>query len=761
MKTKCFITFIVLASMLGWVAVTVSAANGAGDGKSHGSGGSGGVALQNPTVMSVHHSRLRASANSAIQRVVDLRPLKGIAYKPSPNDYKGDGNGIYSDSDFTNDDFQQLWGPDNSGRNDIGNLASAGVNFLHFYDWNQPGVPMNRNHANFLNYCQSKSISVAVPISNWYVFQVQTNSSIYQQYGTAWFDNFVREVYPNGKRHPAVIMWSLGNEFNQANSPQTAQGIVQTAQAIIAAELKAGIPESERIAFTSPVSYMANGSTTTVEGAGAVLILKDAFNSAGLSTVFTNRFIASVNTFNPGSDLGPWAQTRFPAAVPNVNFCLFEMGKEINPDDPQSLVKNETQQGEWYTDQLAATLPIAEGTGPFLGQAVFSTVNELYRTGTEATYGVWKINVNGGWGTGTTTSGNGSQSYPIDSWTAKPSFTSMQQAYTVGATANPNTVLQVTNSASTEVDVWIKVQIPDTTKPPCDTCVYNVNEMKVTGPDNTIIGIIPLLPDNEAGYFVLPSNQTVTIARKDNVPFLNGVLLSFEIVHQCPCGKSAGFPGNCQGRAQYVDGLDQPNGVTGAEVTLNPPDPLAQEAADISCVNGANASILINYYPIVGSNNWNNGDGGETNVTQIQNSWVDIANQRDNNTTLSGVFPYNCDDCVKIKGPIPCGNYGIFLPPPTERHCLVQRDSNSNGEFGGTVKITYLGPLSPTTPPPPPSTRVVTWTNDFDTDSTDLSQMLLAFGVYPPASEPGPEDLNKDGVLDNTDLGLVFLHFGY
>jgi len=51
--------------------------------------------------------------------------------------------------------------------------------------------------------------------------------------------------------------------------------------------------------------------------------------------------------------------------------------------------------------------------------------------------------------------------------------------------------------------------------------------------------------------------------------------------------------------------------------------------------------------------------------------------------------------------------------------------------------------------------------NDIDTDSTDLSLMLLAMSVYPPASEPGPEDLNKDGVLDNTDLGLVFLHFGY
>ena len=53
MKAKWFITFIVLASMLGWVSVTVSAASGAGDGKSRGSGGSGGVPLQIPTGMSI------------------------------------------------------------------------------------------------------------------------------------------------------------------------------------------------------------------------------------------------------------------------------------------------------------------------------------------------------------------------------------------------------------------------------------------------------------------------------------------------------------------------------------------------------------------------------------------------------------------------------------------------------------------------------------------------------------------------------------
>jgi len=758
MKAKCFITFIVLTSMLGWVAVTVSAANGAGDGKSRGSGGSGGVALQSPTEMSIHHAQLGDPAKSAIQRVVDLRPLKGIAYKPSPNDYDGTGTGFYFDSDFANDDFKQLWGPDNGGRDDIGNLHSAGVNFLHIYDWNQPGS--GRNHTNFLNYCHSKNIAVAVPISAWYVVQVQSGQS--QQ---AWFDNFVGEVYPNKSRHPAVVMWTLGNEFDKGGLGQTAQGIAMTAQAIVDAEDRAQIPASERIAFTSPVSFGVRPNTNDVPGVLAVQALQSAF-AANLSDVFANRFIASANSNNSGDFLKTWALTSFPKLVPNMNFCLFEMGMDINPD-PQSLVRDENQQGVYYADQLAKMLPIAEGTGPFLGHAVFSTVNEAWKNETEATYGVWKILANAGLGTGTTTSG---ATYPIDSWTAKPSFTSMQQAYTVSATANPNTVVQVTNqnSASTAVEVWIKVQLPPAIYNwPRADCVFDVTELTVTGSDGPIAIQTPF-PDREAGFFNLPFGETVTIASKKPVGLLNGVVISFEREHGCPCGIGTDptiFNQICSGDRNGTPGLPILNGVTAAELTLNTGSPLDttkifQETADISCVNGANATIRMNYDPGKG-NKWNNGSwvGSNQNVIQIQNSWVDIANQNDDNSTRSGVYPYSCDQCIDTNSG-PCGNGLHFGPFPTEAHCQVMRDP-INGEFGGTVTITYLGPLSPTTTPPPPSTRVVTWTNDFDTDSTDLSLMLLAMSVYPPASETGSEDLNKDGVLDNTDLGLVFLHFGY
>lgn len=394
---------IVLSASAAFIAAATSLSTGCGSGNS-------------PRVTSrPHHANLGTAGPvpAAVQRVANLRPLRGLAYKPSPSNYDGTGTGLYYDSDFANDDYKQLWGP--TGRDDIGKLAAAGVNFLHLYDWNQPGS--GRNHTNFLNYCNQKGISVAVPVSVYFVMEVANGDPNIP----GWFDNMVTEVYPGGTRHPAVTLWTLGNEFDEGGEGQTADAIAQTAAAIVAAEDRAGIPDTQRIAITSPVTFGIRGGTG-VEGADAVLQLKQAFSDQGLSDVFTTRFIASVNSFNPGSDLGPWASTRFPQATGNIPVCLFEMGKEIGGD-----VQSEDQQGAFYAQQLAATLPIAKGTGSFLGACVFSTVNEAWKLGTEATFGIYRIDAPGGLGTGTTTSG---QSYPIDSFAQKPNFASLQTAYT-------------------------------------------------------------------------------------------------------------------------------------------------------------------------------------------------------------------------------------------------------------------------------------------------------------------------------------------
>ena len=67
--------------------------------------------------------------------------------------------------------------------------------------------------------------------------------------------------------------------------------------------------------------------------------------------------------------------------------------------------------------------------------------------------------------------------------------------------------------------------------------------------------------------------------------------------------------------------------------------------------------------------------------------------------------------------------------------------------------------LHPILRPPTTDTIDSDLDNDIDTDSVDMSLMLLAFGECPPAPQTCPEDLNKDGVVDNGDFGLLLINF--
>lgn len=370
-------------------------------------GGGGGTDL--------HETPPNRADSAPIDRVVSLRPMLGLAFKPAPSDYTGTGAGKYEDSDFCNDDFRQLWGP--SGRDDIGKLRSAGVGFVHPYDWNQPGS--GRNHKNFLDYCAANKVCVAVPISNYYITQMkQGNAAV-----AGWIDSIVGEVYQGGKRNAAVILWTLGNEWDNTGGYFQPGDIARVAQMVIDSENKLNIAPEDRVAFTSPVTFGIKFGNP-VQGAGATLQLRDAFTAAGMDSVFKNRFIACVNSFNPGSDLGPWASSQFPNATGNMPFIMYEVGKEIGAD-----VQNEDQQGAFYAAQMAALLPLTR-SGPFIGMSVFSNVNEFWKGGTEATFGVYKIATPNAQ-QGKTTRG---ETYPIDTLAEKPSFAAMKQAYTADAT---------------------------------------------------------------------------------------------------------------------------------------------------------------------------------------------------------------------------------------------------------------------------------------------------------------------------------------
>ncbi|HPZ09548.1 MAG TPA: carboxypeptidase regulatory-like domain-containing protein [Candidatus Eremiobacteraeota bacterium] len=351
------------------------------------------------------------SYSVAVQRVADKSPLKGICYKPSPHDYRPGMSGIYNDSDFCNDGFNKLWGSD--GRDDIGNFAKAGVNFLHMYDLNQPGS--GRNHTNFMNYCNRKGISIAYSVSAWFVGNINNGSA------DTWLTNFVNEVYPGGKRNAAVIMWCVGNEPELGENGQTIELAAKTIAKLIQAEDRAGIADSERIAITCPLCFGLFGGTS--EGIVKLQELKTALKNNGVSDdVFNNRFIAAINTFKDGPSLKTYVETTFPSASAAINngksipFCFFEIGKEIGGD-----VTTEDAQGEYYKSQISSVFPSAKSTGPFFGACVFSTVNEAWKTGTEATFGVYKISANG------TVNAEG---YPVDTWSEKPNFTVMKDYYT-------------------------------------------------------------------------------------------------------------------------------------------------------------------------------------------------------------------------------------------------------------------------------------------------------------------------------------------
>ncbi len=348
---------------------------------------------------------------TAIQTVANISPIKGICYNPSPHDFKGDGQGTYYDADFCNDSCAKWWGTVNGeGRDDLRKLSEIGVNFLHVYSMNQSGS--GRNHINFMNYCNSLGMHMAFSVNTYYV------SHLYDPQVNTWFDNFVSEAYNTTTkvRHPAVVMWCVGNEYDLGQDGQTADLIAKTVVKIIEAENRAGIPEANRIAITSPVSFGTFGDPSN-PGIVKIKELKAAFDNNSLSTVWTNRFIASVNPFNSGSYLQAYIQRAFPEQLPGLPFCFFEMGTAIGANG----VTDELGQATYIDSQLVNVLPLAGKNGPFFGTCIFETVNEPlgYKQGQEATYGIYKIS------NPASTDGQ----YGVDTWAEKPSFSIVRTNY--------------------------------------------------------------------------------------------------------------------------------------------------------------------------------------------------------------------------------------------------------------------------------------------------------------------------------------------
>lgn len=247
-----------------------------------------------------------------------------------------------------------------------------------------------------------------------------------------------------------------------------------------------------------------------------------------------------------------------------------------------------------------------------------------------------------------------------------------------------------------------------------------------------------------SGWFILPRGQRVQLLNMGINPFtkqvsscFQGMIVGFgQFGNQCPDlgTKRTAFPDIRPG-ATFNNPVNPPialpNGSNSFECTLNLPGtvngatvvgttqvPVA-ESMDISCVNGANSEIMVTITPPPNGPFWNaltsTAQGGvkvfKTTHTFGPNSWVDLARRRDNNCVdpatgyaRPGVFPYGCSQCNTYPDPAPpcsahpipqiCAARNGFTP---NNGCLFDRNPMVRGvqRFGGTVLVTYRGPIQP------------------------------------------------------------------
>ncbi len=326
---------------------------------------------------------LAAAPAAAAAPGTELAPIKGVAYQPAPSDYTPCQSCPYFDTDFANDAFKELWSSEGGGRGDLAALQGLGVNLVRLYNWNP-----QRDHLGFLNEAHRRGIRVVVPISNYFVLTD----------GRALPD-IVRQVYvdesgrPSKTPHPAVVAWSVGNELDLAggDDPDRLRDRLRPAGAAIAALVRAedALGAARRLPVSVPVSFATFGEP--VAAFAALRTLLDVIRAEpGLGDAFiAQRHLPAVQTFNPGRDLHDWLE-RFAREFPGQAVWFSELGVATQnacggfapPCEP-----SEGQQAAYIAAQWREAPPGSAG-GAYLGGAAFEFIDEPWKGGTEATFGL-------------------------------------------------------------------------------------------------------------------------------------------------------------------------------------------------------------------------------------------------------------------------------------------------------------------------------------------------------------------------------------
>jgi hypothetical protein len=186
--------------------------------------------------------------------------------------------------------------------NDLSIIKTAGVLCLRTYEfgWDQ-------SHDMYFGALESSGLQTNVPISNYNITNVKSGD-----FSTTYF-NYLGKEFTSGKQYRKCIhSIMVANEPELMGKPDWATTCVQYMQAILDAENKFGIQGSLPL-ITVPVSFTTRDPSTGKTGiAGKVILdeLEAEMKNQGLDVKLGSRYIGSINTTNPPSDI----KTMFDAA---------------------------------------------------------------------------------------------------------------------------------------------------------------------------------------------------------------------------------------------------------------------------------------------------------------------------------------------------------------------------------------------------------------------------------------------------------------
>jgi hypothetical protein len=329
---------------------------------------------------------------------------------------------------------------------------------------------------------------------------------------------------------------------------------------------------------------------------------------------------------------------------------------------------------------------------------------------------------------------------------------SSNAANLIGPTWATKIVLYNASPADTVVLVVIQGKVTGGNAAAQDGCPSDIRYLQyIDLTANTAPQPLTAFTNTTTGWFILKRGHSAQVYSNSVDPTtklasycLQGFNIGFQgISAHCPL-TSMPFPNTTPGPNFNQDietNVPQPsvtlppNGVNGFEGSVNLTGltnkifATAPESVDITCLGGANSKMSMQITPPVGGPYWyyNAGPkgGGTLNyktTSTFANSWVKIINNStagcddncvDPKTGLArpGIFPYGCSICNAFPDPMPaCGTKSS--PPtgtyasqfcnaknylPSNNGCQLNRNSLAgNGQkFGGTIQVTYLGPLAP------------------------------------------------------------------